>query len=737
MKTDTGPADVGLVTDRADAPGPGRPALDLGPLFAPRSIALIGASATAGSYSSRSLTNLRRTGYSGSIFPVNPRYTEIDGLPCYPTVGQIGQAVDAAMILVRSELVHDAVRDCVAAGVKVITVCSAGFAEEGAAGHDRQRELVELARAGGSRLVGPNCIGAASVVDRVVACATLNITETFTPGSISIVSQSGGMAVNLFNRAQGRGVGIRGFVSVGNEADLDVAQLVEALADDEQTRVIALFIEELRDVPAFRAAVSKAHRQGKPVLVLKAGRSEAGARSSLSHTGALAGSHALFSSVMTQLGVLEVDSVDTLIDTADLLARVDPPASNRLLIVSPSGGECSYAADRASELGLRVPALSETTVEALSQGMRFGAPSNPFDLTGQVIGNAEFLRDVLGELERADEFDLVLYAIPTWSAHDAERLLPGFIAAAEASTKPTVISAWTATDLTERSEQVLAAGSAAHFGSVDAALSALAHLARWAEMHRTLGFGGADPEADPEADLEARTDRSAPAPRPTGLPELPTEHQAKSFLREHGLDTPREVLVSDRDTTADAAAGIGWPLVAKQLCEGVVHKSDLGLVRVGVRDQTDLDRALDEFDGIVTENGLVPEGLLLSELHRGLEVILGGVRDPQFGPMVMIGAGGILAELLDDTVFRSCPLGASDAEAALDELSVGRLLRGYRAVEYDRPALVDLIVRFSELFAGADWLDQADLNPVLVAESPHQGAVIVDAALVLTPPSKE
>lgn len=706
-----------------------RPVLDLGPLFAPRSIALIGASATAGSYSSRSLTNLQRTGYAGSIFPVNPRYTEIDGLPCYPSVGQIGQPVDAAMILVRSELVHEAVRDCVEAGIKVITVCSAGFAEEGAAGHDRQRELVEMARAEGSRLIGPNCIGPVSVVDRVVACATLNITETLTPGHISIVSQSGGMAVNLFNRAQGRGVGIRGFVSVGNEADIDVAQLVEALADDERTQVIALFIEELRDVPAFRTAVAKAHRQGKPILVLKAGRSEAGARSSLSHTGALAGSHALFRSVMTELGVLEVDSVDALIDTADLFAQVNPPASNRILIVSPSGGECSYAADRASELGLQVPALSAATIEALSHSMRFGNPSNPFDLTGQVIGNAEFLGHVLGELERAEEFDIVLYAIPTWSAHDAERLLPGFITAAEASTKPTVISAWRATDLTERSEQVLAAGSAAHFGSVDAALSAVAHLARWAEMHRTLASGGADPEV--------HADREAPTPRPEELPELPTEHQAKSVLRRHGLEVSREALVCEGGTAAEAAASIGWPLVAKQLCEGVVHKSELGLVRVGLRDQAELDHAMDEFAGIVSGNGLVPEGLLLSELHRGLQVILGGVRDPHFGPMVMIGAGGILAELLDDTVFRSCPLSPSAAEAALDELAIGRLLHGYRGIEYDRPALVDLIVRFSELFAGADWLDQADLNPVIVAKSPQKGAVIVDATLVLTPPSKE
>ena len=704
---------------------PGRLALDLGALLAPRSIAIVGASSNEGGYSSRSLTNLLRTGYSGSIYPVNPRHTELAGLPCYPSVGHIGQPVDAAILLVRGDLVTDAVRDCVDAGVKVITVCSAGFAEDGEQGAARQAELVDLARAGGSRLLGPNCIGVVNVIDNIVACPTLNVTDVFTPGDISIVSQSGGMAVNLFNRAQGRGIGIRGVVSVGNEADVDVADLVDALADDEHTMVIALFVEELRDVPAFAAAVAKAHRAGKPVLALKAGRSEAGARSSLSHTGALAGSHRVFGNVMEQLGVLEVDSIDALIDSADLLSRMEPPASNRILIVSPSGGECSYAADRASELGLRVPALSAQTIDALSSDMRFGTPGNPLDLTGQVIGDAGYLAGVLRELERAPEFDMVLYAIPTWGPHDAQRLLPGFITAAQASVKPTVISAWTAANLTQHGEAVLAAGKSTHFGSMDAALIALSNLSRWSDLRAT-------------AAKAPRTRGAATAvPRPAELPELPTEHQAKAFLRRQGLPVSREVLLADAAGAAGVAAEIGFPLVAKQLCAGVVHKSDLGLVRVGVRDEAELDQALKDFAEVVAGRDLESEGLLLAELHRGTEVIVGGIRDPRFGPLVMVGAGGVLAELVDDVVFRLCPLTREEAGSALDGLAVGRLLRDHRGTRYDRDALIEIIVGFSELFAASDWLAQADLNPVIVADTPTGGAVIVDAALVLTPPTKE
>lgn len=709
---------------------PGGPAayvrrpLDLSALLAPRSIAVIGASGNEAGYSSRTLSNLLRTGYSGNIFPVNPRYEELQGQRCYASVGDIGQPLDAAIVLVRADLVPGAVRECAEAGVKVITVCSAGFAEEGDVGRIRQQELVDLARERGSRLVGPNCIGAASVSDNVIPCSTLNITDTYTVGSISIISQSGGMAVNLFNRAQGRGIGIRGFVSVGNEADVDVADLIDAFAGDPGTGVIALFIEELRDVPAFRAAMAKAHRAGKPVLALKVGRSDAGQRSSLSHTGALAGSYAMFRNVMEQLGVLEVDTIDVLLDTADLMTRVAPPASNRILIVSPSGGECSYAADRATELGLSVLPLPEKTAHALSRKMRFGTPSNPFDLTGQIIGDAEFLRSVLTELENAPEFDVVLYAIPTWAAHDAERLLPSFIAAAEASAKPTVISSWTAANLTERAEGILKDGKAPHFGSVDAALSALAGLVKWAALR---------PSAGRTLDLAATLASPAAVVRPPNLDGVPNEHQSKAFLAQHGLPVGREVLLADPSDSLAAAAVLGWPLVAKQLCTDIVHKSDLGLVRVGLRNAAELAGAVEDFGALVAEHGLKSEGLLLAELHTGAEIIIGGVRDPMFGPLVMIGAGGILAELMGDVVFRQCPVDHEEARQAISGLAVGRQLEGYRGTEYDLQSLIQMLVRFSELFAASPWLLQADLNPVIIPEVGQGGAVIADAALVLIP----
>lgn len=702
-----------------------RTAVDIQALFAPRSIAIVGASSNATGYSSRTLTNLLKTGYTGKIYPVNPRHQELHGLRSYPSVADIGQPVDAAILLVRSDLVHDAVADCVAAGVKMITVCSAGFGEDGPDGLARQQALVELARSGGSRLIGPNCIGVASINDNVIPTPTLNITTTYTPGSISIISQSGGMAVNLVNRAQGRGIGIRGFVSVGNEGDIDVADLVSALVDDEQTRVIGLFVEELRDVPAFQAAVAKAQRANKPVIALKAGRSAAGQRSSLSHTGALAGSYTVFRDIMTQLGVLEVESVDALINTADLMANANSVSSNRILIVSPSGGECSYAADRATELGLNVIPLPETTSAALNERMRFGEASNPFDLTGQVIGDADFLQEVLQQLEQVPDFDMVLYAIPTWGEHDAQRLLPGFITAAERSTKPTVISAWTAANLTEYGQEKLTAAQAPTFGSVDEALTALSHLARWQTIQPTQ-----------PARLTQRSPQSRIA-RPAWLPLQPSEHEAKVFLQQHGLPVGQEIFVRDPGDAPAAAARLGWPVVAKQLCTDVLHKSDLGLVQVGLQDESALEEALQTFETAIAEHDLQPEGVLLARMQTGAEIIVGGIRDPKFGPLVMIGAGGILAELLDDVVFRQAPISQAAAATALDSLAVDRMLHGYRGTTYDREALIQLITQFSEVFAASDWLVQADLNPVIVADRPAGGATIVDAAFIIEPPSKE
>ncbi|MEV0567418.1 acetate--CoA ligase family protein [Dactylosporangium sp. NPDC050588] len=684
-----------------------RPALDLAGLLAPRSIAVVGASPGVDRHPGRAIANLLRTGYPGRIVPVNPKYQDVLGLPCVPSIADAGP-VDTAYVLVGADRVLDVTRQCAAAGVAHVVVCTSGFAEEGAAGRAAQAELSRIARSTGTRIVGPNCIGVLSPVDGVIATPTLNIAQHLLPGSVTVVSQSGGMGVNVVNLATARGLGTRALISVGNECDVDVADLVTALAGDPHTSVIALFLEQVRRADAFVAAVRAARDAGKHLVALKVGASDAAARSSLGHTGAMTGSHDVFRTVMAEEDVHVVDSLEALVDVADLLSRGVLPRGDRLLVVSPSGGECSYAADRAEAAGLSVPPLDAERADRLRRLMRFGTPGNPLDLTGAVIGDPVLLRRMLDEATAGDAFDAVLVALPTWSAHDAERLLPVILDAAAATRVPTVVSSWSAGAMTATVERLLQTSRVPTFTDTDAALRALGVVARPRRPRR--------PAPQPVGT----------APPPAWAGRAPTEDAAKRFLAGHGVAVAREVLVAPGGDVLGAAAGLRRPLVAKQLCVGVEHKSDLGLVAVGLRTDDEVRAAVERFAAAVDTHRLQPHGILLAEQATGAEVIVGGVRDPDFGPMVLVGAGGVLTEVFSDRVLARCPVTADEARAMLRGLRIWPVLDGYRGARHDVAALAELISRVSQLLAGGDWIAALDLNPVIVGAT---GAVAVDAAV--------
>lgn len=665
--------------------------VDLGSLLSPRSIAVVGASPDVSRHTGRAMANLVRTRYAGTIHPVNPRHAEVMGIPCVPTPADLPPGVDVAYVLVRSDRVLGVVEQCAAAGVRNVVVCTSGFAEEGAAGRTVQQRLSEVARRTGVRIVGPNCIGILDVPGNVVATPTLNIAPRLRPGRVTVVSQSGGMGVNVVNLAVSRGIGIRALASLGNECDVDVADLVGALADDEATGVIALFLEQVRRVGAFEAAVRRAHAAGKRVLALKVGAGDAAARSSLGHTGALTGSHAVFTAVMTELGVLTVRTLDELVDVAGLLAAEPGPVSGRLLIVSPSGGECSYVADRAEAAGLTVPPLRPATAARLAGLMRFGTPGNPLDLTGQVIGDAQLLRDVTAVLAADDDVDMILFAVPTWTGHDAERLLPVITAAARGSGTLAAVSAWSAPGMTEAAERILADSGVPYFTGPDTAVRALHALA-------TAPLAPPAPPVPAGPAPEGR-DPGAAAGVPAGWEDGgPSEYEAGLWFAERGVPFPAGALVADVTEAIAAAGRLRWPVVAKQLCRGVTHKSDLGLVRLGIRDPGELVDQLADLAATAGRAGLQPVGVLL-------------------------------AEVLTDTALARCPVTPARAAELIGTLRIARVLTGYRARPYDLGALADLVARASEAFAAAPWMTGFDLNPVLVART---GAHAVDAAATVT-----
>jgi acetate---CoA ligase (ADP-forming) len=689
----------------------------LGPLIAPRSVAVLGASPREGGHAGRLVANLDRTGYAGQVFPVNPKYEQIGQHRCYPSILDVEEPVDAAYLLVPAARVVEAVRQCAQVGVPVVVVCTSGFAELGDEGRKQQERLLDAARASGTRLLGPNCIGVLNVVDRFVGCPTFNLTEDFTPGVISVLSHSGGMGTVIVNRAQARRIGVRAMVSLGNEADLEMAELVDALIDDPATRCLCLFVEQLRDGPLFVAAAERARAAGVPIVVLKSGRSEPGARTVLGHTGALAGDAAVFSAVLRELGAVEVRGIEEMLDAALLLTQCPAPAGPRLGAVSPSGGETGYVADWASDRGLVLPALQPETEQTLRTLMRFGTPGNPLDPTGAVIGDRELLRRMLDVFFADVGFDLVHIAIPAWGSYDAVALLPTFVDAARTAAKPAVISGWSAGRLTEAADELLLTSGVPVLPSSDRAVVALAHLHDY--WHRRLAL---------RADAPSPLSLAPPA-------DEPTEYDAKRWLAsEAGIDVAREVVVAQPENVVRAARQLRRPVVLKLLARGVVHKSDLGLVELDLRTDEELRVAADRLAGRAEQLDLDVEGYLVAEQASGLEVLVGGVQDLTFGPIVAVGAGGLLTEYLADTAFLQCPASEEHVRAALEQLSLHRVLTGARGRRYDVDALEALVSRISRVLAGAPWLTELDLNPVVVRER-GRGCVVVDAMLRVTRPA--
>ena len=695
---------------------PPKPALDrqlLERFFNPRSVAIIGASTNTAAMAGRAWVNLDRTGYQGRMHLVNPNRDRIGDHRSHPSLDAIDDELDAAVVVVPARLVPEAVEQCADRGIPAITVCAAGFSELGEDGTHLQRDFATTATAAGARIVGPNCIGVLNVADNYVPVPTYNITYRYTPGTVTLVSHSGGMAVNLFNRAQGRDIGVRALVTLGNEADIDMAEMVDALVDDEKTRVITLFMEHIGDGDRFLRAARRAHAANKPIVALKVGHSPVGRRAVESHTGALAGEPEIYSGVLRQAGVIEATGLDELLNTSHLLATMPRPVGRRVGVFTVSGGEASYFADRATPKGLAFPMPTHQTVVRLRELMRFAVPGNPFDATGQIIGDPEYVRSVVETFFSDEHFDALAVVTATWGAHDADQLLPSLIAAAESSPKPAVFCSWSARNLTERSHELLDEAKVPVYETSDEGVDALAGLMRW--HHDTAHVGPAARQREPA------TDRPA-------IGGALDEHRSKCLLADAGVPVVEETVVYEARAASEAIARYGGDAVVKLLSPEVVHKAELGLVRVGV-DTHEIEAVIEELDATAAEHGLRRDGYLVARRRRGVQMIVGGTVDPTFGPVLMVGIGGVLAEHERDVRFLACPVTPAEVDEALRSLRSWPVLAGLRGAKPDVQSLAEVVSAVGVFIeAGRDWLASVDLNPVIVDES---GAVAVDATVIV------
>ncbi|RFU12496.1 CoA-binding protein [Rhodobacteraceae bacterium W635] len=681
-------------------------------LWAPKSVAVVGASADPGKTGGRPVAYLLKHGFSGDIWPINPRAAEIAGRPCFASVADLPGAPDVAIVLLGVDRAEAAVRDLATKGCKIAIVLASGYGEAGEDGRARQQALHEAA--GAMRLLGPNTIGAMDLSRGIVLSASGALEGDDMPrGGISVASQSGGILGALLSRGAARGIGFCKLASTGNEADLDIADLIAAYANDDATTTIAAYIEGIRSVDKFRRAAEAARAAGKPLVVYKVGRSESGARAAVSHTGAMAGEDRAYDALFRQVGAVRAETFSDLLDLPAMLDSRRRMRGNRVAILTSTGGAGSLVADNCGMLGLDVPELDVATGKALADllGQTTPMTGNPVDVTLAGVDPA-IMTAATQTLLSADGIDGVAVVVGSSALARPDVAVGAIRAGAAASEKPLI--AYVSPHAPHIVELLNRDGVPA-FSAPETCATVLRAVLPVAPVGAPLAVRGA----------------SVPAGLPNGIL---NEAEAQALFDAFGLSTAQSHVVQTGDAAQRAAQALGGPVVLKVLSREIAHKSDVGGVRVGLAPDS-VGPALTEMAERLRAQGLpTPEGYLVQKMVRGgLEVILGLRRDPQLGPMILLGAGGVQAELSGDSTLRLLPLREGDARRMVDDLRIRRLLDGFRgAPAHDVDALVGAVEALARLgVALGDRLQDAEINPLFVMPD-GEGVVAADGLVVLT-----
>jgi acetate---CoA ligase (ADP-forming) len=681
-------------------------------LFRPASVAIIGASSDANRIGGRPV-RFTKHAFKGAILPINPNQKEIQGLPAFASIRDVPGPVDQAIVAVPAKSATLAVDDCIAKGVKAIVMFSSGFAETGAEGRAMQVELARRCAAGGVKLLGPNSLGMFSV--QVGLYSTFS--SYFDPlwprsGPVAIVSQSGAFGTYFLALAIERGLGFSHFAATGNEADIDVAECVEWLADDPATGVIMIYLEGCRDGARLRAALARAAANRKPVIAMKVGVSDKGIAAIASHTGTLAGSDAVFDAVFRENNVHRARTLDELVDVAYACSGYVFPKSPRVGVVTISGGVGIQMADAAAELGLELPRMPDAAQQKVLAMVPFAGPANPVDATAQVINDWSMFTTILGIVAQEGNVDSVI----SFLAHTGttpgvmERLKP---ALRDVRVRfPDRVFILCARMPRDMADEFVRMGFLI-FEDPTRAIAAVAALAK-------LGQGYARPRV---AQAEVKT--AAP------LPSAPiNEAEAKRLLGAAGVPFAPEIVAATRDAAVAAAEGLGYPVVLKVL-SNIAHKSEAGGVVLGLSSAADVAGAYDTMLARVRER--VPdtriEGVLVARMIEGVETVIGVKRDAVFGPVVMFGLGGVYVEVLKDITLRLAPVDRAAALEMIRAIKGFPLLAGARGrPPVDLDSLADVLVAMSRFGSAHPEVASAEINPFIALP---KGGVAVDA-LILT-----
>jgi acyl-CoA synthetase (NDP forming)/GNAT superfamily N-acetyltransferase len=684
-------------------------------LLAPRSVVVIGAGQRPGSVGHEVLHNVLDGGFTGTVHVVNPKRDAVLGVPCVPTPAELPEAPDLAIIALPAGQVADVVRSCGERGVRAAVLLGAGFGEAGADGARLQDEVLAVARAHGMRLVGPNCIGLVNTDPAVRLDATF-ATLSRRPGPLAVLAQSGAFGIALLTSAGDVGLGISQFVSVGNKIDVGGNDLLLAWDADPRTRVIAGYLESIGDPRRF-ARIARRVSRNKPILVVKSGRTEAGQAAGRSHTAAAASSDIAIDALFRGSGVIRLQTMHELLDAARVLSCQPLPRGPRVAIVGNSGGPEILAADAAVEAGLVVAELDPETRDALRA---LGLPAqNPLDLgaAAQPDAAAAALRAVAA----SPDVDALLTVFTAVAITDTATMDDAIVAAAAQLDKPVVAVSVGAPAITRQLPGTPWQLPVFTFPEEAAAALGIAH--RYAQQRAVPSALPRRPAGVDAAAARTIVERAGH----DGRDWLPPE-DAFRLLSSYGIPVCPHDVVCDSAEAAEAAAGLGYPLVAKLATPGL-HKSEAGGVRLGIADEASLRAAVAEL--AVLGDGRV---LLQPMIGGGTELIVGSVHDPQCGPLVMVGAGGVLTDVLGDRAFGLAPLTDLDAASPIDSLRSARLLDGYRgAPVVDRSAVQDVIVRVAALVDDVPEIAELDINP-LIARS--DGLFAVDVRVRIAEPPR-
>jgi acyl-CoA synthetase (NDP forming) len=687
-------------------------------LFQPRSIVLVGASEKS-TWSWNFHHILHDGHFTGPVHYVNPRGGTVHGLPAYSRLADIGEPVDLALIIVPPPAVLSVFQDMAEMNIRNAVLITAGFGELGAEGKEMQQELIDFAHTHDIAFLGPNCLGYINTAHNIPA-----MPSPFPPvieGHVAVIAQSGALTSTLFNYAYMQHIGINALASTGNEAVLSVSELMDYFVEDEATKVIALFVEAIRNPKHFISAAQRALEKGKPIVAFKVGRSERSAQVAQAHTGALVGDDTVIDALFRQLGIIRVNSIEELLITAGTLAQTGVLPGNRLGFVALSGGSCDSAADYAEQYGITLSEFSEETKQGLRSLLpALGPAHNPLDTTGAVVNDLLLFERIVTQVGSDRNLDVLVCANSLPSEAQCEyinafsvKLVQHIVTGLRSSSHPAFLLDFVNNDVAKHAREAVEQNRWPLLpGGVDRGLQALGKAMWWSEQFRRA-----------QAQQASARQEALLAPSMSGATVgIWSESQVRPLLEEYGIPVVPARLVTSADQAVEVAREVNFPVALKVASPDIVHKSDIGGVRLNLQNEQEVREA---FQQIMQAAGSSQadahlEGVLVSPMRSGgVELLVGIVRDPSWGQVMAVGLGGIWVEILKDTSLRVLPVSREEIRTMLDELQGKALLRGARgSIPADLDRLVEVIYRTSRLAqALGDRLESLEINPLRVAGS--------------------